>query len=184
MERWRKFEMWISQLTEREQKEVAFARVYAEQFAHGTAGHNRLLLIAKLADLLSQDDVKPDEETWFLARAIEGEGAGFFENWEEVGSWIAHTAINRAMQEWWPDTVKEIVISAFHGYVNCKEPQERFLELAERELDSGVDVAQGCFFMLSGTDLRHHGWSSEKTIKVFKSDEGHELHFSREWPGD
>jgi hypothetical protein len=174
----------MTRLSEREQKEVAFAKVYAEQFAHGTAGHNRLLLIARLAELLDQDEAGPDEETWFLARAIDGEGAGFFENWDEVGSWIAHTAINRAMKAWWPDTVKEIVIRDFHGYVNCKEPEQRFVELAERELDNGEDVAQGCLFMLSGNDLAKHGWSAEKTVKVFKADEGHELYFFREWPGD
>lgn len=52
---------WRDQLTERERKELAFAKVYTRQFNHGTAGHNRLLLIAKLADLL--DKVPPDKES-------------------------------------------------------------------------------------------------------------------------
>lgn len=39
-------------LTERQIKEMIFALIYAEQFGHGTEGHNRLLLIAKLAQAL------------------------------------------------------------------------------------------------------------------------------------
>ena len=42
---------WWDRLDGREQAEVKLARFYAKQ-PHGTAGHNRLLLIAKLADLL------------------------------------------------------------------------------------------------------------------------------------
>ncbi|MGB1286095.1 MAG: hypothetical protein ACPG7F_06145 [Aggregatilineales bacterium] len=45
---------WTDELTEREQKEVEFALLYAANFQHGTAGHNRLMLIAKLANLLNQ----------------------------------------------------------------------------------------------------------------------------------
>lgn len=43
---------WEELLDERENKEVEFAGVYAEMFAHGTAGHNRLMLIVKLETLL------------------------------------------------------------------------------------------------------------------------------------
>lgn len=43
---------WTDELNERQIKEVDFALVYDNSFNHGTAGHNRLLLIAKLAELL------------------------------------------------------------------------------------------------------------------------------------
>jgi hypothetical protein len=43
---------WMKELDDRQRKEVEFARLYAGQFGHGTDGHNRLLLIAKLATLL------------------------------------------------------------------------------------------------------------------------------------
>lgn len=43
---------WREELDERQHKELAFAEVYASAFAHGTDGHHRLLLIAKLAHLL------------------------------------------------------------------------------------------------------------------------------------
>lgn len=45
---------WKKQLklTERELKEIDFARVYAKDFAHGTTGHNGLMLLAKMADYL------------------------------------------------------------------------------------------------------------------------------------
>lgn len=46
--------VWRDHCTERELKEIDFATVYAEQFAHGTTGHNQLMIIAKLAGLLDQ----------------------------------------------------------------------------------------------------------------------------------
>jgi hypothetical protein len=45
---------WVQSLDERHQKELLFARVYAQGFSHGTDGHNRLLLINKMAELLDQ----------------------------------------------------------------------------------------------------------------------------------
>lgn len=44
---------WMRNLDERQQKEVRFAVAYRDGFAHGTDGHHRLPLIAKLADLLT-----------------------------------------------------------------------------------------------------------------------------------
>jgi hypothetical protein len=43
---------WFTLLDERQQKEVQFAEVYAQHFSHGTDGHNRLLLVAKMAEAL------------------------------------------------------------------------------------------------------------------------------------
>lgn len=43
---------WESHLDQRETMEILFALKYADEFHHGTAGHNRLMLIAKLAKLL------------------------------------------------------------------------------------------------------------------------------------
>lgn len=40
------------QLTEREVKELILCLVYAEDLSHGTDGHNRMLLVAKLATAL------------------------------------------------------------------------------------------------------------------------------------
>jgi hypothetical protein len=51
-----KNQSWRKLLSAREQKEVAFAEVYAKMFGHGTAGHNRLMLIAKIAELLDQKE--------------------------------------------------------------------------------------------------------------------------------
>lgn len=54
---------WTQALDERQRKELALARLYAKDFAHGTDGHNRLLLINKLAELLdkAQQAPAPDE---------------------------------------------------------------------------------------------------------------------------
>lgn len=45
---------WHNKFTERERQEIAFAQVYTDQFAHGTTGHNALIIIAKLARLLDE----------------------------------------------------------------------------------------------------------------------------------
>lgn len=39
-------------IDERQRKEVAFSELYAAEFNHGTTGHNQLMLIARLAELL------------------------------------------------------------------------------------------------------------------------------------
>lgn len=46
-------ESWESNFTEREMKEIKLAEVYARDFAHGTTGHNALMIIAKMAALLN-----------------------------------------------------------------------------------------------------------------------------------
>jgi hypothetical protein len=43
---------WRAQLDDRQRKEIEFADVYNDDFQHGTDGHNRLLLISKLASML------------------------------------------------------------------------------------------------------------------------------------
>jgi hypothetical protein len=45
---------WTDTLDDRQRKEIAFARLYAAEYAHGTDGHSRLLLISRLAELLDQ----------------------------------------------------------------------------------------------------------------------------------
>jgi hypothetical protein len=45
---------WRDTLDERELKEVELALLYAKEFHHGTNGHNRLMLIAKLAKMLDE----------------------------------------------------------------------------------------------------------------------------------
>ena len=49
---------WLKELDERQRKEIEFARMYADGFAHGTDGHHRLLLIAKLALMLDEAEDK------------------------------------------------------------------------------------------------------------------------------
>ena len=45
---------WFALFDERQRKEIAFDRLYAAQFGHGTDGHNAKIIIAKLADLLDK----------------------------------------------------------------------------------------------------------------------------------
>lgn len=43
---------WIDEFDERQQSEIAFARLYAADFHHGTSGHMGYMVMAKMADLL------------------------------------------------------------------------------------------------------------------------------------
>ncbi len=43
---------WREMLDERQRKAIAFAETYVRDFNHGTVGHNDLVLIARLAELL------------------------------------------------------------------------------------------------------------------------------------
>jgi len=45
-------ESWKEEFDARQVNEIEFARIYADQFHHGTDGHNRLLLIAQMANKL------------------------------------------------------------------------------------------------------------------------------------
>jgi hypothetical protein len=43
---------WMTQLDERTQKQIQFARVYRAEFGHGAPGHLDMMTIAALAQLL------------------------------------------------------------------------------------------------------------------------------------
>lgn len=45
---------WMAQFSERENKEIAFCKEYARNYAHGATGHNTMLVLAKMAALLDQ----------------------------------------------------------------------------------------------------------------------------------
>jgi hypothetical protein len=119
----------------------------------------------------------------YLARAIEGEGAGVFENREEVGTWIAHTVLNRLESPWWPDTIEKVVVEGFHGHVRVSRPSGWAVELARKAMTRQGDVAEGAVFVLSGDDLGAHGWRAEGALRCFEQG-AYGLCFFREWPGE
>jgi hypothetical protein len=119
----------------------------------------------------------------YLARAIEGEGAGLFENREQVGAWVAHTALNRVESSWWPNTVEAVVVSGFYGHVRVSEPEDWARDLAREALEREEDQAQGAVFMLSGDDLKTRGWGAEGAIRCFEQGK-YALCFFLEWPGE
>ena len=65
---------WTDQLDERQQKELALARTYARDFHHGTDGHSRLMLIARLAELLDAAQQATAEDLYAVARQCGAEG--------------------------------------------------------------------------------------------------------------
>lgn len=51
---------WEALLSERDLSEMHFARLYAAEFHHGTDGHSRLMLLAKLAEMLDRVERETD----------------------------------------------------------------------------------------------------------------------------
>lgn len=50
---------WMKLLDERQQMEMKLAREYANFYHHGTDGHNRLMLMARLAEILDAASPNP-----------------------------------------------------------------------------------------------------------------------------
>jgi hypothetical protein len=50
---------WRDVLDNRQRKEVEFSESYARDYGHGTTGHNALMLIAKMSEMLDavQDNI-------------------------------------------------------------------------------------------------------------------------------
>lgn len=61
---------WLERFDERQKAEISFSILYAEQFAHGTDGHNAKLIIAQMAGMLTEqtEDAQRQEH---LQRAFE-----------------------------------------------------------------------------------------------------------------
>lgn len=53
--------VWETHFDERQRKEIAFCLIYADDFAHGTDGHNIKLIVAKMAKLLDMGLVSPKQ---------------------------------------------------------------------------------------------------------------------------
>jgi hypothetical protein len=51
---------WQARFDERANKQISFARVYAKEYHHGADGHNNMMIIAQMADLLD----KTEGYTW------------------------------------------------------------------------------------------------------------------------
>lgn len=49
---------WLKGFDERQRKEIEFSKLYAETFHHGTDGHNSKMIIAKMAALLDEIEIR------------------------------------------------------------------------------------------------------------------------------
>lgn len=45
---------WFDEFDERQQQQIRFSRLYAREFHHGANGHNDMMIIAKMAELLDE----------------------------------------------------------------------------------------------------------------------------------
>lgn len=65
------------ELTERELKEIQLALYYESDLAHGTDGHNRIILLAKLARHVGFELKGIDwPELWYMDKLVDLEGKG------------------------------------------------------------------------------------------------------------
>jgi len=121
----------------------------------------------------------------FLARAVQGEGAGFFSNRQEVGLWIAHIALNRyedrESNPWWHHrSIQEIVEDAFHGYVNVKDPDPWAVRIVWKAVGRKEDITGGALFMLSKNDMER---LQVTAVPLQAFEEGPwGLYFFKTWP--
>lgn len=67
--------IWTDELDDRQQKELDFARTYAQSYHHGTDGHSRLMLIARLAELLDRQAARPPASLDDLVESARQAGA-------------------------------------------------------------------------------------------------------------
>jgi len=140
-----------------------------------------LSLSAQLVGALSGVELHL-EDAVLLARAVEGEGAALFSNRNEVGQWIAHTAMNRTQRKWWPHDLVTVVTRDFHGYANCQVPQVWALQIAVQAMLRTEDMTGGAVFVLNRADLQKLGYDKAGyAIKTFAEGE-HELYFFKVWP--
>lgn len=65
---------WLIPFDARQIQEIRLCRLYKDQFAHGTSGHNEKLIIATMAEMLEQVciDVEASKETQDLGLKIRG----------------------------------------------------------------------------------------------------------------
>ena len=47
---------WKAQFDERQRAEISLAKTYLKLYNHGTTGHQRMVIIAKMAQLLDDQD--------------------------------------------------------------------------------------------------------------------------------
>lgn len=130
---------------------------------------------------------------FWLARAIEGEGAAWFDNRAEVGAWIAQTAINRSHKSWWVDQehpldpISQIVTRDFHGADRVDIPSRWAVELAAEVLENPPEHnAGGALFMLDRRDLvTLNAWHRRgEAVQVFTGPNNHQLYFFTNWVGE
>jgi len=112
-----------------------------------------------------------DIDTLTLARAIQGEEAGHFgSRREELGTWIAHTAVNRWNKPWWkqidgvPCTFASRIEYDWHGTALVEQPEPWAVGIATRVLaerrSGGEDKARGALFAMSLEDLEYNRWTA------------------------
>lgn len=97
---------WTDELDSRQQKELDFARTYATKYAHGTDGHSRLMLIARLADLLDTATAPTDVVTSadLIRLAAERAIAAWAEDGEPVSFEAEMSTLARALRVGAPES--------------------------------------------------------------------------------
>lgn len=54
--------IWLNEFDERQRKQIEFSAIYENDFHHGANGHNDMMIIAKMARMLSALEKEIDSE--------------------------------------------------------------------------------------------------------------------------
>lgn len=123
------------------------------------------------------------DDAWALASMAMGETGSLFGGVGDAERWVMWAARNRMASAAFPDGLWAVIEQGFYGYAAGLEPSAEMLALAEEVLGApmGDDPTDGCLYVMSGDDMRFHGWDPAPAVRVMRGGRW-ELYFFRETP--
>lgn len=148
----------------------------------------KLVTFATVLNVLSQP-ILGNGLLW-MARAMQGEQGGCFPQYMqgEIGSWIAHTILNRVQSRVYPSNPEVVVRQGFFGHAKANDGSQQLANMYHLAFQSVIartmfqhDPTDGCLFMFSLHDMDKLNTSSDTAVKCFQHGE-YGLCFFREMP--
>lgn len=124
-----------------------------------------------------------EKDAWALASMTTGETGLLFGEVGDVERWIMWTAMNRMTLDAFPDDLWTVIEQGFYGHRLGLEPSTEMLMLAWEVLNASPedDPTDGCLYVMSGDDMRFHGWDPTPAVRVMRGGRW-ELYFFKEMP--
>lgn len=127
--------------------------------------------------------VANESDAWILASMTVGETGLLFGKVGNAERWVMWAVRNRMASDDYPNGLWAVIEQGFYGYRRGLEPSAAMLVLAEKVLSAAPedDPTDGCLYVMSGDDMRMHGWDPTPAIRVMRGGRW-ELYFFREMP--